>query len=441
MTPCAITSPRSVNGCCAARSAATKSTPTAVSQRRWQAQGGDFDDAMTYLIEAMLQSPRFIYRLEDQLGDGYERPVSDYELASRISYILWGAPPDEELMRAADEGRLGDQHQVIAQVERMLQDRRAIERSRQFVSEWLNLGRLTNLTPNSDRFPIWDEQLAADMRAETLAYFEEIAWKQNRPLADLLNAQFTFATPKLAEFYGLKPAGPGLAKYDLTTVPQRGGLLTQGSLLTIGGDQASMVARGLFVLHDLLRGTVNAPPPCVNTTPPPTTAGLTMRGIAEVRIADQNCGVCHVRFEPLAFGLEKFDGIGAFHEKDAHGNLLRDDGEVLFPGDAEPVPYKSSAELMDLLAGSERVRASLTWKLTQFSLGRPLAAADARSVDSIHRAASLTDNCFGFCCSSGPGCVTKSANQNSLLEFSRGEQVEFRRWSQFYYLKEMTQND
>jgi hypothetical protein len=354
--------------------------------------GGDFDDAMTYLIEAMLQSPRFIYRVEDQLGDGYERSVSEYELASRMSYMLWGAPPDETLMRAADDGELTDQKSIAAQIDRMLKDRRAIERSRQFVSEWLNLGRLANLMPNPERFPMWDEQLATDMREETLAYFEEIAWTQNRPLADLLNAQFTFATPKLAKFYGLKPtgpkqSGPGLVKYDLTSVPQRGGLLTQGSVLTIGGDQASMVSRGLFVLHDLLRGTVNAPPPCVNTTPPPTKAGLTMRGIAEIRIADQNCGVCDARFEPLAFGLEKFDGIGAFHEKDVHGNALRDDGEVLFPGEAVAVPYNTSAELMNLLAGSERVRASLTWKLTQFSLGRPLVAADGRSVASIHQTA------------------------------------------------------
>ncbi len=225
------------------------------------------------------------------------------------------------------------------------------------------------------------------MREETLAFFEELVWNQKRPLAELLNAQFTFATPRLAEFYGLEPSGPELAKYKLSSMPQRGGLLTQGSVLTMGGDDASMVSRGLFVLHDLLRGTVNAPPPCVNTTPPPTKEGLTMRGIAETRIADQKCGVCHVRFEPLAFGLEKFDGIGAYHDEDEHGNPLRDDGEVLFPGEAKPVPYNNSAELMNLLAESERVRTSLTWKLTQFCLGRPITAADARVVDSIHKTA------------------------------------------------------
>ena len=349
--------------------------------------GGDFKEAIGYIVQAMLQSPRFVYRIEYQHGDGSSRLVDDYELASRMSYILWGAPPDEALLRSADKGELVDRNAVRAHVDRMLKDPRTIERSQEFVSQWLNLGRLSNLRPNAKKFPSWDAQLAADMRQETLDYFKEVVWIQNRPLSDLLNAQVTFATPALARHYGLKPTGKQTARYDLAKVPSRGGLLTQASVLTIGGDEASMVSRGLFVLSDLLRGTINAPPPCVNTVPPPTKTGLTQRGIAEGRIADNKCGVCHTRFEPLAFGLEKFDGIGAYHEQDEHGNKLRDDGEVLFPGTAKPIAYKTSAELMDLLATSERVQQSLTWKVTQFALGRPLVARDAPIVAKIHQAA------------------------------------------------------
>lgn len=348
--------------------------------------GGDFEQAMSFIIEAMLQSPRFIYRIEQQDDGGGARAVDAYELASRLSYILWGAPPDEALLQAADRGDLQDPAKWKAQIDRMLKDPLAKQRSAEFVSQWLNLARLKNMRPDKKRFPNWDPQLADDMREETLAYFQEVVWKQNRPLSDLLNAQFTYATAQLARHYGLEPAGKGLTRYDVSDVPGRGGLLTHGSVLTIGGDGASMVSRGLFVLDDLLRGTINAPPPCVNTTPPPTKAGLTQRGIAEQRIADAKCGVCHVRFEPLAFGLEKFDGVGAFHEQDSFGNKLRDDGEVLFPGDAQPVGYRSSAELMKLLADSERVRESLTWKVTQFALGRPLTAADAPIVGEIHKA-------------------------------------------------------
>jgi hypothetical protein len=348
---------------------------------------GNFNEAMAYIIEAMLQSPRFLYRIENHRGDGTAWPVGEYELASRLSYILWGGPPDEELMRAAGAGQLSDRRQLKVQVQRMLKDPRAVDRSSQFLSEWLNLDRLDNLKPDPKKFPNWNPKLAADMRAETLAFFEEIAWKQKRALADLLNAQVTFATPRLTTHYGFAAQGNGLTRYDVSKIPGRGGLLTQGSLLTIGGDNASMVTRGLFVLHDLLRGVVKDPPPCVDTKPIPTKPGLTQRGIAESRIANTSCGGCHSKFEPLAFGLEKFDGLGSYSEKDKHNNRLHDDGAILFPGQAKPASYKSSSELMNLLAESDRVAESLTWKVTQFALGRPLVAADAPILDTIHETA------------------------------------------------------
>ena len=346
--------------------------------------GGNFKDAVGFILEAMLQSPRFLYRMENQRGDGGRWPVDEYELASRMSYIVWGAPPDRELLKAAEEGRLFDSAGVETQVERMLEDPRAIERSTQFLHDWLDLDRMDHLRPSPERFPNWDPNLASDMREETIAFFKEVVWEQKRPLSELLNAQVTYATPRLAAHYGLQLGGDGLARYDLSTVPSRGGLLTQGSVLTVGGDDASTVTRGLFVFHDLLRGVVKDPPPGIDTTPVPTRPGLSQRAIATERIANRSCGACHSKFEPLSFGLARFDGLGAYHAVDEHGNDLRDDGEILFPGAAKPVSYGSSGELMDLLAGSERVSKTLTWKVTQFALGRPLVSADARIVDSIH---------------------------------------------------------
>jgi hypothetical protein len=368
--------------------------------------GGGFPEAADYVVEAMLQSPRFVYRVENQHGDGTASPVSDYELASRLSYILWGSAPDKELMRAVEDGRLYDCTDVRAQVDRMLEDPCAVERSGRFIYEWLDLGRLDHLRPNADHFPHWDARLAADMREETLAFFREVVWTQKRPLIDLLNAQVTWLTPRLAKHYNLtgqhdrqttteqggndkEPASDGgdLSEYDLAKVPERGGLLTHGSVLTIGGDEASMVSRGLFVLRDLLRSGVKDPPPCVDTTPIPTQPGLTQRSIAEERIANPSCGGCHAKFEPLAFGLERFDGLGTYHVADEHGNALRDDGEVLFPNTEDPIAYSSSAELMNLLAASTRVQECLTWKVTQFALGRPLYPADAPILGKIHEAA------------------------------------------------------
>ena len=146
-----------------------------------------------------------------------------------------------------------------------------------------------------------------------------------------------------------------------------------------------MVTRGLFVLQEMLRGVVKDPPPCVDTRPVATRKGLTQRSIAESRIADKSCGGCHDKFEPLAFGLEKYDGLGAFDDQDMHGNRLREDGTMLIPGAAKPVTYKTSAELMDLLAGSPRMKQTMTWKLTQFALGRPLGQRDAAILEEIHR--------------------------------------------------------
>ena len=353
------------------------------------AAGGDFQEAVSLIINAMLQSPRFLYRIENQRGDGTRWPVTEHELASRISYILWGAPPDQRLLKAAESGALFSESGLDEQIARMLQDPRAVRRSKDFIAEWLHLDRLNNLQPNAEKFPNWEHQLAIDMRQETLTYFEDLVWKQRRPLHNLFDAQFTYASPKLAAHYNLSSIEKEtpLARYDLSKQPGRGGLLTHGSVLTVGGDEASMVSRGLFILHDLLRGVVKDPPPCVDTTPVPSRPGLTQRTIAEQRIANVQCGGCHGKFEPLAFGLEKFDGVGAYRETDEHGNKLRDDGEILFPGAAKTAIYNSSEELMQILADSERLRESLTWKLTQFAIGRPLVFADASAVDKIHQKA------------------------------------------------------
>ncbi len=359
--------------------------------------GGTFEEAVGLILEAMLQSPRFLYRVEAQTGDGSKWPVSEYELASRMSYIIWGGPPDQELLRAAEVGEL-DGPGLQEQIKRMLDDPRAVSRSLQFAAEWLNLSRLRDLKPDQHRFPEWNPELADDMRRETLAYFQDVVWNQDRPMADLLNAPVAYLTPRLAQHYNMddaaellvdKSSDPAddLACYDVSSVPGRGGLLTQGSILTVGGDEASMVSRGLFVMHDVLRGVVKDPPPCVDTTPVPTRPGLTQRAIAEGRLANSSCSGCHAKFEPLAFGLEQYDGLGAWNENDEHGNVLRSDGEILFPGAAGPVKYTTSAEMMDLLANSHRVKETITWKVTQFALGRPLTAEDARVVTEIHHTA------------------------------------------------------
>ena len=155
----------------------------------------------------------------------------------------------------------------------------------------------------------------------------------------------------------------------------------------MGGDEASMVTRGLFILNDILRGVVKDPPPCVDTTPVPSEPGLSQRIIAERRIANASCGGCHSRFEPLAFGLERFDGLGTYKEIDNFKNTLRDDGELLIPGKTDAIEFKSAEELMDIMAKSDRVLKTLVWKIVQFAMGRPLGADDVSHVDKIFKEA------------------------------------------------------
>lgn len=362
--------------------------------------GGDYTEVCKQILRAMLQSPRFIYRIEHQRGDGNAWPRDNYEIASRLSYMLWGASPDRELLQSARQGKLTTNEGLQAEVSRMLSDPRVRDRSLQFISEWMNLDALSNLRPNPERFPTWTSEIAQDMQQETKEFFTYVTWELNQPLSSLFNAQVTFLTQRLAEHYGMNPkdthSTPAeMQKYDVTSISERGGLLTHGSALTRGGDDASMVTRGLFVLHDVLRGTVQDAPPGVDTTPVPTEPGQSQRVISERRISNSSCGGCHHKFEPLAFGLEVFDGAGTYMEIDEHGNTLRQDGEVLVPGDQKPIAYETSEELMNLLANHDRVQETVTWKVIQFALGRPLNAHDLPVLQSIHTIAKANGGTYG----------------------------------------------
>ena len=349
------------------------------------AGGTSYYNSVKLVLEAMLQSPRFIYRIESQNSGEI---VTDDELAVRLSYLVWGSSPDIQLHEKAKQRNLNKPEVIKEQIARMLKDPKAVDQSIQFLRQWLNLNQLSNLRPDKKHFPTWKPQLAEDMKSETINFFKELVWNQGRPLPELFNAQFTYLTPALASHYGITPKkDDGPARYDLQSIPSRGGLLTQGSTLTMGGDEASMVTRGLFILNDILRGVVKDPPPCVDTTPVPSEPGLSQRIIAERRIANASCGGCHSRFEPLAFGLERFDGLGTYKEIDNFKNTLRDDGELLIPGKTNAIEFKSAEELMDIMAKSDRVLKTLVWKIVQFAMGRPLGADDVSHVDKIFKEA------------------------------------------------------
>jgi hypothetical protein len=346
-----------------------------------EAEGEGFVVGAGLVLRVMLQAPPFLYRLEDETSGNQVRALDGWEMASRLSYLLWAGPPDAVLLEAAGDDALGTEDEIVAQVDRMLAHPRAREASLAFVRDWLHLSRLDHLPRDPDRFPTWSTDIGQAMKDETSAFFESVAWDQDRALVDLYNASETWLTPELAEHYGLEPMGTGIDRYDLADRPERGGLLTQGSLLTVGGDDSSMVSRGLFVLETLLCAHLQSPPPGVDTTQPDIEPGKSQRFYSEERTTNPSCAGCHRQIEPLSWGLERFVADGTYRLEDWHGNALREDGYIHFVGEIDEHHYETLGEMMDLLAQSDQVRDCMGRKVTQFAIGRSLLPTDQCSVD------------------------------------------------------------
>lgn len=356
-------------------------------------EGGDFVEGAQYVLRAMLQSPRFLYRTEVEIGDGRERPLDGFEMANRLSYMLWGGPPDDRLFDAAAADALSTDDQLIAQVDRMLDDERARDAAATFASEWLGVDNLDFLTRDEERFPDWSPEIRSAMQDETLGFFERVLFDEAMPIGALFDAQLTVASPELAEYYGY-PAPDSDGVVDLSGIPERGGLLTQGSVLTVGGNDSSMVMRGLYLLGTVLCLELDSPPPGVDTTPPPIEPGRSQRYYSEERISNPSCLGCHGQMEPLAFGLERFDATGRYRTEDELGNALGEDGFVRFGPATDPVPYESMEELSSILGNSERVRDCVSLKAAQFAMGRRLLSSDGCALRDMRDRLATSDGTY-----------------------------------------------
>jgi hypothetical protein len=341
------------------------------------AEGGTFDAGAELVLSAMLQSPRFLYLIESQAGSEAVRDLDGYELASRLSYLFWGSTPDDGLLTAAGDGSLNDEEGLRETVKRLLQSPRARQRSLMFVDNWLHLDRLEELqTP-----------VAADMKAETEALFSNLVWEDGAGMAALFDAPFTFASKALAQHYQLSGARDGVQRYDLANVPNRRGLVTQGSVLSAGGESGSLVNRGLFILRNFLCSEVPPPPIGVNNGRPDTQPGKPQRYYAEQRASTSPCSNCHSHLDPLAFAFEGFSGVGVARDKDESGNELVTNGTLITPYDEEGKTFENAEDFARLLAADERARDCMVLKPVQFALGRALDEADACTLEAIRKAA------------------------------------------------------
>ncbi len=354
-------------------------------------QGGSFEDGLSAALEAILVSPDFLFRVEREHpakiastkgvppATGIQ-PLDDYELASRLSYFLWSSMPDDELMRAANQGSLHKPEVIEAQVRRMLRDPRSNALVTNFAGQWLELRRLESVTPDRDKFPEFENYLRMSMRKETELFFRSIM-DEDRSILDLLDAKYTFLNQRLAEFYGIKDVkGPEWRRVDLAGT-KRGGILTQASVLTVSSyaTRTSPVLRGKWVLENLL----NAPPP----PPPPNVPALaeakagtaaSLRQVMEEHRSNPVCASCHSKMDPIGFGLENFNAIGEWRDKD--GNFPVDASGVLPDGRK----FNGPTELEAILRQNKDAFAEcVAEKMLIYALGRGVERYDRPALKQI----------------------------------------------------------
>lgn len=337
-------------------------------------EGLGFADGVALVIEAVLQSPQFLYLLEDETLDDDTRTVVGYEMASRLSYLLWQSAPDAALYEAAAAGELDTQDGVLAHAEAMLEGDHSARATSRFVRDWFDLDALAG-TERAD--------LSGDMALELLdasvqTYQAHVA--EGLPLWGVFASNTVYLPEFAAEWYGLA-AQSGIAAYDISGLAERSGLLTHpGPMTTISDrDIGGLVARGLFVMEHLMCKHPLSPPPDLNLTDFTSHLGpdATERDYSIDRLANDACSVCHGQFDPLSYAFERFDGIGRYALQDELGNELRADGEH------DGQPFATPAEYVSLLSEDPDVQRCVTKKHLMFALGaRGDALGDA--VDQVH---------------------------------------------------------
>jgi hypothetical protein len=339
--------------------------------------GDSFQEGIATALEAVLVSPKFLYRMEsDRAG-----AVGPYELASRLSYFLWSTMPDEELLNSARLGKLCQPAERNAQVARMLRDPKASALVENFAGQWLQFKNIDVVRPDLERFPVFDEGLRQAMRRETELFLEDIV-RNDHSILDLLDSKYTFVNERLARFYGIPGvSGQEFRRVDVSATERGGGILSQASILTISSysTRTSPVLRGKWVLENLLNAPPPAPPPGVPTldeSKSGQTASLRMQ--MEEHRKNPTCASCHARMDPLGFGLENFNAIGAWRTAD--GKFPVDASGTLPDGRT----FRTPNELKVLLRQDRDVFArALAEKLMIYALGRGLERFDRPTVAEI----------------------------------------------------------
>jgi hypothetical protein len=346
-----------------------------------RAEGQSAEQGLAVAMSAMLVSPHFLFRIERDLtpnDPSATHPITDLELASRLSYFLWNSMPDEELLSLAEQKKL--RPVLSAQIKRMLADPRSGALASNFAGQWLETRNLSQVKPDPKKFPEWRPELREAMEKETALFFEAVL-KENLSIATFLDAKFTFLNESLAKHYGIPGVeGPAFRRVNLET-SQRGGVLTHASVLTVSSypTRTSPVIRGKYILQNIF----GAPPP-----PPPPDVPLldeekigstgSLRKQLEQHRANAMCASCHNRMDSMGFALENYDATGKWRDLD---NKFPIDAAGTLPNGKS---FQNPAELRAVLASDlQEFGHALTEKMLTYALGRGLERFDRKTVNEL----------------------------------------------------------
>ena len=357
----------------------------------------DFDAGIEMALRALLTSPEFLFRIErDPAGvaPGTAYKVTDVALASRLSFFIWSAPPDETLLRAAERGERSKPTTLEREVRRLLADPRASSLTTNFANQWLHLRNLAAASPDARMFPDFDDNLRQAFRRETELLFDSVV-RENRPVPTLLTADYTFLNERLAKHYGIPNVyGDHFRKVSLASARARMGLLGHGSVLTVTSyaTRTSPVLRGKWVLENVLGAPPPLPPPNVPPLADGVAAGrsLSMRERMAAHRANAACASCHQLMDPVGLAMEHFDAIGRWRQTGEGGTTIDAGGSL--PGGRT---FQGVDGLRDALAHDPELFVSTAAeKLLTFALGRGVDSRDRPAVRQILRAAAKDDYRF-----------------------------------------------
>lgn len=350
----------------------------------WE-QGSDDAEIFKTAVTAILASPQFVFRVEHDPGPEDEdgvRELNDFELATRLSYFLWSSMPDERLFELARKGQLRDREVLAAEARRMLADPKAQALVDNFAGQWLQLRDVELLNPDPEQFARFDEQLRAAMRRETELFFESVM-RNDRSVLEFLNAEYTFVNERLARHYGmLDVEGDEFRRVSLGA--RRRGVLTHASILMLTSNptRTSPVKRGKWILDNFLGESPPPPPPNVPELEEGGETFGSLRERMQQHRSNESCAVCHRKMDALGLGLENFDAIGGWRDKDGRFDI---DPSGTLPGGRR---FGGPAELMTILVEEKKNEfcRCLTEKMLTYALGRGLAPYDRCTVKDIVKA-------------------------------------------------------